>query len=70
MIKIKYDKFLLYFAKAEMSITELKAKSKVGRNTISKIINGETSVRPSIVGKLAKALNVEVEQIVDIENKR
>lgn len=67
MLKINSDKFLLALAKSGMTTTELKDKSGVGRNTISKVINNETGVRPVIVGKLAKALNVQVEQIIDIE---
>lgn len=68
MLKINSDKFLLALAKSGMTTTELKVKSGVGRNTISKVINNETAVRPVIVGKLAKALNVQVEQIIDIED--
>lgn len=67
MLKINCNKFLVALAKSEMSTTELKIKAKVGRNTISKVMKGESSVRPAILGKLAKALNVDVEQIVDIE---
>ena len=66
MLKINSNKFSLALAKAGMTTTELKAKSGVGRNTISKAMNSEINVRPVIIGKLAKALNVEVEQIVDI----
>jgi DNA-binding Xre family transcriptional regulator len=51
-------------AKAEMSTTELKEKSGVGGNTISKIMNNETVVRPAILGKLAKALNITVEELL------
>ena len=69
MLKINRDKFLLALAKAEMSTVELQAKSGVGRNTISKIMNGETYVRPQLVGKLAKALNVGVEQLVVIQKQ-
>ncbi|MHC6178627.1 helix-turn-helix domain-containing protein [Clostridium sp. JNZ X4-2] len=67
MIKINHNKFLLEFARSEMTTTELKEKSGVGRNTISRIINGDCTVRPLIIGKLAKALNVDVEQIIDIK---
>lgn len=69
MLRISSDKFLLALARSGMTTTELKEKSGVGRNTISKIINSETTVRPVVVGKLAKALNVQVEQILDINNK-
>jgi len=66
MLEINYDKFILELARNEMTTLELESKSRVGRNTISKIINGKTIVRPQIVGKIARALNVSVEQIVNI----
>lgn len=68
MIMVNRDKFLLALAKAGMTTTELKVKSGVGRNTISKIMNNEATIRPAIIGKLAKALNVQVEQIIDMGN--
>ena len=68
MFRISHEKFLLALAKSEMTTSQLNEKSGVCRSTISKVMNGETNVRPVIVGKLAKALNVEVEQIVDIDN--
>jgi DNA-binding Xre family transcriptional regulator len=68
MIMVNRDKFLLALAKAAMTTTELKVKSGVGRNTISKIMNNEATIRPAIIGKLAKALNVQVEQLIDIGN--
>ncbi|WP_286909680.1 helix-turn-helix transcriptional regulator [Clostridium sp. UBA1652] len=68
MLKIDRDKFLIAIARAEITTTELKAKSNVGRNTISNIINGKVYVRPVIIGKLANALNVSVEDLVVFEN--
>ena len=46
----------------------LAEKSKVSRNSISRIRNGKTvEVRTSTVGKLAKALNVKVEDLLQEE---
>jgi transcriptional regulator with XRE-family HTH domain len=67
MLEVNQNKFLLALAKAGMTTTDLEAKAKVGRTTISKIVNGNTKIRPALVGKLAKALNVDVEQIVDFK---
>lgn len=67
MLKVSSDKFLIALAKSEMTTTELTAKSGVGRNTLSKIMNNQTRVRPQIVGRLAKALNVSVEELVTFE---
>ncbi|APM37373.1 helix-turn-helix domain-containing protein [Clostridium kluyveri] len=67
MLKINCNKFLLALAKSGMTTTELKIKSGVGRNTISKVMNNEANVRPTIAGRLAKALDVDVEEIVYIK---
>lgn len=67
MLKINCNKFLLALAKSGMTTTELKIKSGVGRNTISKVMNNEADVRPAIAGRLAKALDVDVEEIVYIK---
>ncbi|MCC9294385.1 helix-turn-helix transcriptional regulator [Clostridium sp. WLY-B-L2] len=67
MLEVNQNKFLLALAKAGMTTTDLEAKAKVGRTTISKVVNGNTKIRPALVGKLAKALNVDVEQIVDFK---
>lgn len=67
MLTVNYDKFLLALAKAEMTTVELQAKSGVGRNTISKLMNGDMKVRPQVIGKIARALNVPVESLVDFQ---
>jgi transcriptional regulator with XRE-family HTH domain len=64
MLKINCNNFLLALAKAEMTTTELHIKSGVGRNTISKLMNAETNVRPQLIGKIARALNVPIEDII------
>lgn len=64
MLKINTNKLLLALAKAGMTTIELKEKSGIGRNTISKIMNHDATVRPIIIGKLAKALNVTVEELL------
>ena len=57
-------KFKTAQARACLSIDELTEKSGLSRATVSKIING--AVTPSIksVGLLAKALNVDVTEII------
>lgn len=65
MLIINSKEFTLALAKAGMTINELNDKSGVGKSTISKILKSETSVRPSILGKLAGALNVKVEDLIN-----
>ncbi|HEY5576414.1 MAG TPA: helix-turn-helix transcriptional regulator [Clostridiaceae bacterium] len=64
MLEVDYQKLLIALAKAGMTASDLNEKSGVGRNTISRIINHEGSVRPAIVGKLAKVLNIAVEDLL------
>jgi transcriptional regulator with XRE-family HTH domain len=66
MLNISCNKFLVALANAGMTTLDLGIQSGVGRNTISKIMNGKTNVRPQVVGKLARALNVPVEDLVDL----
>ena len=64
MLNINFNKFLVALAKSGMTTLALGIQSGVGRNTISKIMNGKTNVRPQVVRKLAKALNIPVEDLV------
>ncbi|MBV4429040.1 helix-turn-helix domain-containing protein [Clostridium tyrobutyricum] len=53
--------------KKGMSVTELAKKSKLAKATVSRILNNKVSARPDTIGKLTKALNVDVEQIIDFK---
>ena len=52
-------------AEAGMTITCLSKKAKVSRVTIGKLINGNAKTKPAIVGMLARALDVDVESLID-----
>ena len=66
---MKINKQKLYIAMANICITsnELQEKSKLPRGTFLNVITGK-SVRPATAGKIAKALNVPVEQLIDMES--
>lgn len=51
-------------SRAGMTIDELSQKSKVAKQTISRIENGETAPRSSTLGKIASALQIEVEKLL------
>lgn len=51
-------------ARAGMTIDELSQKSKVARQTISRIEKGSTVPRTSTLGRIASALNIEVEKLL------
>ena len=66
---MKINKQKLYIAMANICITsnELQEKSKLPRGTFLNVITGK-SVRPATAGKIAKALNVPVESLIDMES--
>ena len=47
--------------------TELSQASGVSRGSISRIINNDFKGRPSTIGKIAKVLNVKVEDLLQEE---
>lgn len=56
-----------HLAKKCMTYSELSYKSGISRITIQKIVNGRTDARPITIGKIAKALNVNVEELIETE---
>lgn len=66
-MKLDLNKFRIAQARACLSVDEIIKKTGLGRTTISKTINGKISPTPKTIGLLAKALNVDVEEIVIIE---
>lgn len=60
--KAKLETFL---AKKCMTYTELSNKSKVSRITLKRLVDNKVKSRPITVGKIAKALNIKVEDLVE-----
>lgn len=56
-------------AKACMSVNELVKKTGLGKATISKILNGVNPPSVKSAGLIAKALNVDVTELLTDENK-
>lgn len=52
-----------------LSLTDLAKISRVGRVTINRIENGKQIPRPRTVRALAKALQVEVEELTSEQSK-
>lgn len=64
-MEINLDKFKLALAKKLMTNNELAVKSKVSKSVISNLLNGKKlTVKPVTLGKLAKALGVNVEDLI------
>jgi transcriptional regulator with XRE-family HTH domain len=66
---LNLKKFKLAQAKSCLSTSELSKKSGLGTNTIWKIISGKSVARPKTIGKLAKALNINVEELIKDDEK-
>lgn len=63
-MNIDVQTLLIEMAKAKMSIKELSEKSEVCRGTIAAIKKG-SEVKPETVGKIAEALGVSVEELLE-----
>lgn len=59
LIKIKTAQ-----ARACLSVNDLVERTGLGRATVSKVINGITQPTPKSAGLLARALNVDVTEII------
>lgn len=64
-MKIKEKDLLMVMAKKEMNFIQLAELSGISKVTMSYIKNGK-SCKPDIAGKIAKALEVEPEEIFTI----
>lgn len=63
-MKVNVEKMNLLLAKKGMLLKNLCEKSGVGEITLRKIRQGKSTPKPVTVGKIAKALNVNVEDII------
>ena len=66
-MRINRIKLVTELTKRDMTQLELSKLSGVSRTTINFIKNGK-SCSDATAGKIAKALNVPVEQLVDLES--
>ena len=59
------DKLKLHLANEGMLLKELCQKSGIAETTLRKIRQGKCISKPATIGKIAKALNVRVEDLID-----
>lgn len=57
----------LAMANSCMSYNDLADKSGLSRITIQKMLANKTKARPATVGKIAKALGISVEKLIETE---
>lgn len=61
---LNLSKVKIAMARECLSVNDLVEKSGLGRATVSKIVNGKVEPTTKSIGLLAKALNVDVEEII------
>lgn len=66
-MKINKQKLQLAMANACMNMEDLATQAEISRISISKYISGLRNPKPKTIGKIAKALNVPVEKLIDME---
>jgi len=64
-MKLNTEKLLLGMANACMTITELAEKANVSRPALTRFTSGKSNPKPSTIGKIAKALGVKVEDLIE-----
>jgi transcriptional regulator with XRE-family HTH domain len=66
-LKLNTSKLLLAMANACITTTNLAEKSNVSRVAITRFTTGKSNPKPQTIGKIAKALNVKVEELIEDE---
>ncbi|SHI40531.1 helix-turn-helix domain-containing protein [Lutispora thermophila] len=64
-MKLNQNKLLLAMANACITIGELAEKSGVSRPALTKFTTGKSNPKPATLGKLAKALGVKPEELIE-----
>ena len=66
-MKFNDEKFLILAASNGMMLKDIAEKAEISTNALRDIRKGKSNPRTATLGKIAKALNVPVTDIVDIE---
>lgn len=66
-MKLNRKQILLIMAELGMNQQMLALKANASRQTISAVMNGR-NCRPELLGRIAKALNCKVTEIIETEN--
>lgn len=66
-MKVNFQKLQLAMANKAYSAKELSEKCGVSQVTITRITRGVQDARPQTVGKIAKALDVSVTEIIEAQ---
>lgn len=64
MLELDIKKLLILQAKQCLSTNDLALKAEMPRVTVSSIVHGKRKATPKTIGLLAKALDVDVSEII------
>lgn len=67
-MKINLKKLELVMAKNCLQLSELSKKAKVSKAIFQKIGKENSNLRPATIGKIAKALDVDVTELIEQED--
>lgn len=67
-MKIDIKKFELLLAENSISTREISKLSCLEETTIIRIRKGQSNIMPVTIGKIARALNVDVKDLLQTEN--
>lgn len=59
------EKFCIILAKKQLSIREVAKRTNIHESNISKYKTGSQNPNPKSIGKLAEALNVNIDEIIN-----
>ncbi|BCJ92826.1 hypothetical protein acsn021_03950 [Anaerocolumna cellulosilytica] len=68
-MKINKRKLQIAMANACLNMDDLAALAEISRVSISKYLSGLRTPKPKTLGKIAKALKVPVENLIDMESE-
>lgn len=64
-MNLDLNKLKLIQARACLSTNDLSEKTGLARATISRVLNGKVEATPKTIGLIAKALNVDVSELIN-----
>lgn len=68
-MKINKTKLIMAMANACSTIGELSDHSGISRTALNTFINGKGNPKPATIGKVAKALNINVEDLIETNER-
>lgn len=68
-LRIDENKLEKIMAEKCMTKSDIALKAKLSRNRLYRIVEGD-NLQPKTVGKIAKALNVKIEEIIETRSEK